>query len=266
MADGSAVDKRLADKFRDAFKSAFGLSDSHYETTQDPACGGSVFWRVYWDQDAIDVAALDKCEHALNDVAEGNGVRVIVLETTAIPRSKTTIAELIKYNGTPVKKGVKLEDMPPEQQEQVKAAVAQAYGAAYKKWFAGTAQVLLAQTLGIEMSPALEEAIAQGAGVADKGAQPVGSYPWGEEALSAADILSDTLLISIDKVETPDPSLISGGEVKQYTSVLRPVQLFTKKNKNGKYTIHDGKHRLMAWKSAGYTAVPVVFVKMPPKK
>ena len=68
-------DTRLIEKFRIAFKKAFGLSDDHYEIEQAPSVGNSVYWRVYWDN-----------------------TRVAVLEMAIIPRSLDYIHQLIEAN------------------------------------------------------------------------------------------------------------------------------------------------------------------------
>ena len=85
---------RLADGVRRTFKDAFGLSDSHYELSQ---WGGlSVYWRVNWDREGLNLKLLEKCEENLDRFAEANKIRVLVLEMTAIPRS---LQQISKYVG-----------------------------------------------------------------------------------------------------------------------------------------------------------------------
>jgi len=91
-------DTRLIEKFRTAFKKAFGLSDDHYEIEQAPSVGNSVFWRVYWDKKGFELNLLEKCETKLNKVAESNNTRVVILEMAIIPRSLDYIHQLIEVN------------------------------------------------------------------------------------------------------------------------------------------------------------------------
>jgi len=73
-------------------------------------------------------------------------------------------------------------------------------------------------------------------------------------------ITPEPIYMEIKDIESPDPSLIAPGEVLGYANALTPVQLLEKKV-DGKWKIHDGRHRLMAWIAAGYHKAPVVFVK-----
>lgn len=66
--------------------------------------------------------------------------------------------------------------------------------------------------------------------------------------------------IKASDIESPDPNLIAGGEVLGYAKGMTPVQLLDEKV-DGKWKIHDGRHRLTAFVTAGYKTVPVVFVK-----
>lgn len=91
-------DTRLIEKFRIAFKKAFGLSDDHYEVEQIPSIGNSVFWRVYWDKKGFELKLLEKCEDKLNKVAEGNSTRVVVVEMAIIPRSLDYIHHSVEIN------------------------------------------------------------------------------------------------------------------------------------------------------------------------
>jgi len=91
-------DSRLIEKFRTAFKKAFGLSDDHYEVEQVLDVGNSIFWRVYWDKKGFELKLLEKCEDKLNKVAEGNNTRVVVLEMAIIPRSLDYIQQSVAAN------------------------------------------------------------------------------------------------------------------------------------------------------------------------
>ena len=107
--------------------------------------------------------------------------------------------------------------------------------------------------------------------------EPTGVYPWSQkqqyksvktpmgvamEPIEAATILSpETEFIDIKSIETPDPDLIAMGEVMGYVNALTPLQLLKKKDADGKWIIHDGRHRLVAWKIAGFKQMPVVFVE-----
>jgi len=93
-----ASDTRLIEKFRMAFKKAFGLSDAHYEVDQQLDAGSSVFWRVYWDREGFELNLLKKCEDGLDKVAESNNTRVLVLEMAIIPRSLDTIRQRVEMN------------------------------------------------------------------------------------------------------------------------------------------------------------------------
>ena len=91
-------DTDVMEKFRIAFKKAFGLSDDHYEIEQALGVSNSVFWRVYWDKKGFELNLLEKCEANLNKVAESNNTRVVVLEMAIIPRSSDYIHQSIKAN------------------------------------------------------------------------------------------------------------------------------------------------------------------------
>jgi len=91
-------DTRLIEKFRIAFKKAFGLSEQHYEVEQVPEVGGSVFWRVYWDTGGFDLNLLEKCEKKLDKVAEATNTRVVVVEMAIIPRSLDYIRQVVESN------------------------------------------------------------------------------------------------------------------------------------------------------------------------
>lgn len=110
--------------------------------------------------------------------------------------------------------------------------------------------------------------------------KPTGQYPWsqkqqfksvkmpgggvGLEPIPAAKVKSkETEFIDITTIEEPDPELIHQGEVMGYVNALTPVQLLDQKDANGKWKIHDGRHRVVAWKVAGYKQMPVVFVERP---
>ena len=91
-------DTRLIEKFRMAFKKAFGLSEEHYEVEQVPEVGSSVFWRVYWDREGFELNLLEKCETKLNKVAEDTNTRVVVVEMAIIPRSLEYIHGVVEVN------------------------------------------------------------------------------------------------------------------------------------------------------------------------
>jgi len=107
--------------------------------------------------------------------------------------------------------------------------------------------------------------------------EPTGKYPWEQKQsfqsvqtpegiamvpIPAAKMLSpETEFIDITSIETSDPSLIAMGEVQGYVNAIVPVQMLKKKDKDGKWIIHDGRHRLVAWKVAGYKVAPIVFVE-----
>jgi len=91
-------DTRLIEKFRMAFKKAFGLSDDHYEVEQVLGVGNSVYWRVYWDRKGFELNLLEKCEDRLNKVAESNNTRVVVVEMAIIPRSLDYIHHSVQMN------------------------------------------------------------------------------------------------------------------------------------------------------------------------
>lgn len=97
-------DERLREGFREAFRKAFNLTDNHYETQQWPdEAFGSVFWRIYWDRQAFDLRLLKKCEENLDECAELNKAKVLLLDMVIVPRSNSYIAQLIKQNSPPSK-------------------------------------------------------------------------------------------------------------------------------------------------------------------
>ncbi|MDZ4230254.1 MAG: ParB N-terminal domain-containing protein [Dehalococcoidales bacterium] len=73
-----------------------------------------------------------------------------------------------------------------------------------------------------------------------------------------------TKFIDAADIEIPDPSLIAIGEVATYINALSPVILTQGKDANGKWIILDGRHRLAAWRAAGYKQIPCVFMKVTP--
>jgi len=66
--------------------------------------------------------------------------------------------------------------------------------------------------------------------------------------------------VDIKDIESPDPALIAPGETLGYANAMTPVQVLEEKV-SGKWKIHDGRHRLMAWIAAGYKRAPIVLVK-----
>lgn len=105
--------------------------------------------------------------------------------------------------------------------------------------------------------------------------EPTGKYPWetktvtksvatpmgvGLEMAGMPTLESDeTKFVATRDIEIPDPSLIHYGEVAGYIAAISPVILTKNKDDNGKWKILDGRHRLAAWRAAGYKQVPVVF-------
>lgn len=89
--DRRSEETRLADGFREAFKKAFGLSDSHYELNQ--WVDFSVYWRIYWDREGFDLRLLEKCESNLNKFAEDNRTRIVLIGMIIIPRSLEYISK-----------------------------------------------------------------------------------------------------------------------------------------------------------------------------
>lgn len=109
--------------------------------------------------------------------------------------------------------------------------------------------------------------------------EPTGEYPWhakkqyvtkksemglGLEPIEQPSMKDKkTQFINARDVELPDPGLISIGEVASYVAVLVPVILTGDKDAHGKWIIHDGRHRVAAWRAAGYEQIPVVFMNKP---
>ena len=91
-------DRDILDLFRAAFMAAFGLSKEHYNSSDTPEFGSSVFWRVYWDRNGFDLNLLSECDKRLDRVGEKCSQSVVVLESTIIPRSKKRIEELVEFN------------------------------------------------------------------------------------------------------------------------------------------------------------------------
>ncbi len=105
--------------------------------------------------------------------------------------------------------------------------------------------------------------------------EPTGKYPWetktvtksvatpmgvGLEMAGMPTLESDeTKFVATRDIEIPDPSLIHYGEVAGYIAAISPVILTKNKDDNGKWKILDGRHRLAAWRAAGYKQIPVVF-------
>jgi len=92
-------DTRLIEKFRKAFKKAFGLSEEHYEVKQGPPLVvDSVFWTVYWDRQGFELNLLEKFETKLDEIAEAANTRVVILEMAIIPRSLKYIGKMVQAN------------------------------------------------------------------------------------------------------------------------------------------------------------------------
>lgn len=106
---------------------------------------------------------------------------------------------------------------------------------------------------------------------------PTGKYPWGAKKhyisvqtpsgigmkpIPTPELVSEeTQFIDVNEVEMPDPKLIHIGETASYVNALVPIILTQEKDANGKWKILDGRHRLAAWRAAGYRQVPIVFEK-----
>jgi hypothetical protein len=79
-----------------SFKSAFGLADDHYKLDSvGHVATATVYWRVLWDQDAFNLKLLEECDKNLDKFAEQNGISIVVLETTIVPRSVEYISKNI---------------------------------------------------------------------------------------------------------------------------------------------------------------------------
>ena len=91
-------DTDVMEKFRIAFRKAFGLSEDHYDVEQVLGVGNSIVWRVYWDKKGFELNLLEKCENKLNTAAEGNGTKVVVVEMAIIPRSLDYINQSVEAN------------------------------------------------------------------------------------------------------------------------------------------------------------------------
>jgi len=102
FTQGRALDHSgKLDGLKQAFKSAFGLADSHYELDKiGHAVSATVYWRVLWDRDAFNLKLLEKCEDNLSKFAEQSGISIIVLETTIIPRSLEYISQSVSMSSS----------------------------------------------------------------------------------------------------------------------------------------------------------------------
>lgn len=74
-------------------------------------------------------------------------------------------------------------------------------------------------------------------------------------------VSKETQFIPIEEVETPDPTKIHIGEVAGYINALVPIILTQEKDAEGRWIIFDGRHRVAAWRAAGYREIPVLFLK-----
>lgn len=106
---------------------------------------------------------------------------------------------------------------------------------------------------------------------------PTGIYPWeakkqyksvktpfgvGLEPIPQPELAQkETTFIDVNEVEMPDPGMIHIGEVAGYVNALVPIILTQEKDASGKWIIFDGRHRVAAWRAAGYKQIPVVFLK-----
>ena len=107
--------------------------------------------------------------------------------------------------------------------------------------------------------------------------EPTGVYPWeakkhyqsvsgplgvGLKAIPPPELESnETTFLNVNEIEMPDPKLIHTGEVATYVNALVPIVMTHEKDAEGKLKIHDGRHRLAAWRASGYKIVPVVYMK-----
>ncbi len=89
------------DGLKQAFKSAFGLADNHSRLDKiGHVTGATVYWRIFWDREAFDLKLLEKCEEKLSKFAEQNGVSIVVLEATIIPRSLESISQSVSMSSS----------------------------------------------------------------------------------------------------------------------------------------------------------------------
>lgn len=108
--------------------------------------------------------------------------------------------------------------------------------------------------------------------------EPSGKYPWETKNVTASvagpmggiglekkgmpELVSrETEFIPTTDIELPDPKMLAYGEVAGYIAAISPIILTQQKDKDGKWKILDGRHRLAAWRAAGYKQTPVVFTK-----
>ena len=112
---------------------------------------------------------------------------------------------------------------------------------------------------------------------ADWQKEPTGEYPWEAkqqyksvktptgialEPIPQPEFVSkETQFIDANAVEMPDPTMIHIGEVTGYVNALVPIILTQEQDAEGKWKILDGRHRVAAWRAAGYKQMPVVFQK-----
>ncbi|MFA5377974.1 MAG: ParB/Srx family N-terminal domain-containing protein [Dehalococcoidia bacterium] len=108
--------------------------------------------------------------------------------------------------------------------------------------------------------------------------EPSGKYPWDTKEITASvagpaggiglvkkgmpELVSrETEFIKTTDIEIPDPKMLAYGEVASYIQAISPIILTQEKTADGKWKILDGRHRLAAWRAAGYKQIPVVFTK-----
>jgi hypothetical protein len=77
------------------------LADSYYKLDKiGHVVSATVYWRVLWDRGAFDLTLLEKCDDNLSKFAEQNGISIIILETTIIPRSLEYISQSVSTSSS----------------------------------------------------------------------------------------------------------------------------------------------------------------------
>jgi hypothetical protein len=92
----NGFNKMGLDECRRVVKTAFGLSDSHFDLSQTPESLTSVFWHIYWDREGFDLNILKRCEMELDRVAEEKNLAITIIGMFIIPRSIEHITMLAK--------------------------------------------------------------------------------------------------------------------------------------------------------------------------
>jgi hypothetical protein len=85
------VPARVMQELREAFMEPFGLSKKNYRF--EPT-----FWRIYWNQVGLRASMIQKCENALDKVANRHGITIRSNGILIQPRPMGYLQQMLEFN------------------------------------------------------------------------------------------------------------------------------------------------------------------------